>query len=63
MTTGQVTRDQIMVITAVKKFKKLVEEYKGPPARLRTYLIRKIQQMDRTADAVLAEAFNEILPS
>jgi len=60
---GQVTRDQIIAVVAVKRFKKLVTEYNGPPARLRTYLIRNLQKMDRTADLILAEAFNELVPS
>jgi len=28
--TGRVTRDQIIAVTAVKKFKELVEEYRPP---------------------------------
>jgi len=39
----------------------MIEEYKGTPARLRTYLIRKLQKMDRTAEWILAEAFSELL--
>jgi len=60
---SKVTRDQIVAVTAVKRFLKLVTEYRGPRARLRTYLIRKLQKMDTTADWILAEAFTEILPS
>jgi len=60
---SKVTLDQIIAIIAVKKFETLVTEYSGPPARLRTYLIRKLQRMDRTADSILAEAINELVPS
>jgi len=60
---SKVTRDQIIAVVAVKRFKRLVAEYKGPPARLRAYLIRKLQEMDRTADWILAEAFSELLSS
>jgi len=60
---SKVTRDQIIAVVAVKRFKKLVAEYKGPPTGLHNYLIRKLQEMDRTADWILAEAFTEILPS
>jgi hypothetical protein len=58
-----VTRDQIIAAAAVKKFKRLVDQYKGPPARLRTYLIRYLHHMETKADAVLAEGFDELLGS
>jgi len=58
-----VTKAEVVAAAAIKRFLEMIQEYKDPPAKPRTYRVRKLQKMDTTANAVLAEAFCGLLPS
>jgi len=61
MTVSSTSRYEIVAAAAVKKFREMIEEYKGPPNGLRAYLLRRMQKMEGRADELLAGIMDEIL--
>ena len=56
-----VSKFEVVAVAAVKKFQEMIEEYKGPPTGLRTYLVRELRRMDAKGNAILADVIDEIL--
>jgi len=56
-----VSRMEVVAVAAVKRFQEMIDEYKGPPAGLRTHLTRQLRRMETRGDAILADIIDEIL--
>ena len=56
----RVNRDQIVVVTAIKYFKKLILSYKGNPKDFKTYLLDHLAKKDNWADDILAQTMEEL---
>jgi len=56
-----VEKHEVVAAAAVKMMKELVAGYRGPEEKFRGYLIRKLEEKDRKADALLARLVDEIL--
>jgi hypothetical protein len=52
---------EIVAVAAIKKFKKMISEYKGSNKELKDYLLRELEKMDERADAILASIIDEII--
>jgi len=55
-----VRRDQIVLVTAIKNFRKLVLSYKGSPEGLKDFLLKHLDEKDNWADDILAQAMEEL---
>jgi hypothetical protein len=55
------TKADVVAAAAVKNFLQMVESYDGSDRNLRTYLLRRLRQMNARADANLAYLLEEIL--
>jgi len=58
--SSHVRRDQIVLVTAIKNFRKLVLSYRGPPEGLKDFLLKQLDQKDNWADEILAQAMEEL---
>jgi len=58
MSTSKV---EVVGACAVKKFQQMIHEYQGPPAGLKTHLLKRLNRMNERADKLLAEVIDEIL--
>jgi len=56
-----VSKMEVVAVAAVKKFQEMIDEYKGPPAGLRTHLTRQLRRMESKGDSILADIIDEIL--
>jgi triphosphoribosyl-dephospho-CoA synthetase len=56
-----VSRLEVVAAAAVKKFKKMVEGYRGPERELRGYLLRELERMEAKGDQLLADIIDQIL--
>jgi len=57
---NHVRRDQIVLVTAIKNFRKLVLSYKGQPEGLKDFLLKHLDEKDDWADDILAQAMEEL---
>jgi hypothetical protein len=55
------SRYEVVAAAAVKKFKEMIEEYRGPPEGFRAYLLKRLGKMEGRADELLAGIMDEIL--
>jgi hypothetical protein len=55
------SRYEVVAAAAVKKFKEMIEEYRGAPEGLRAYLLKRLGKMEGRADELLAGIMDEIL--
>jgi len=55
------SRYEVVAAAAVKKFREMIDEYKGPGEGLRGYLVKRLAKMDGRADELLAGIMDEIL--
>jgi hypothetical protein len=55
------SRYEVVAAAAVKKFRGMIQEYKGPAEGLKPYLLRRLSKMERRGDRLLANIINEIL--
>jgi len=58
-----VTEAEIVGVAAIKRFRELVESYRGPPSALKTSLLKKLKIWEKNGDRTLAEAFDELFRS
>ncbi len=56
-----ITKVEVVAACAVKKFRKMVQEYDGSPAGLRAHLLKQLNKMNENADKLLADLVDEIL--
>ena len=52
---------EVVAAAAVKKFRSMILEYKGPPEKLSDYLLKELGKKELKADAILAEILDEVL--
>ena len=52
---------EVVAAAAIKKFKKMVLDYKGPPEKLKEYLLKELDKKNLKADELLADVLDEIL--
>jgi len=57
---SHITRDQIILVTAIKNFRRLILSYNGPIEGLKDFLLRHLDKKDSWADEVLAQAMEEL---
>ena len=57
---NHVRRDQIVLVIAIKNFRKLVLSYRGPPEGLKDFLLKHLDEKDQWADDILAQAMDEL---
>jgi len=55
------SRYEVVAAAAVKKFREMIEEYKGPAEGLKAYLVKRLNRMENKADELLADIMDEIL--
>ena len=56
-----VEKYEVVAAAAIKKFKKMILDYKGPPEKLKGYLLRELNKKNLKADELLADVLDEIL--
>ena len=56
-----VEKYEVVAAAAIKKFKRMILDYKGPPEKLRVYLLRELNKKNLKADELLADVLDEIL--
>jgi hypothetical protein len=56
-----VSNFEVVAAAAVKKFREMISEYKGPPEGLRSYLLRRLDKMETRADEILVDLIDGIL--
>jgi len=55
-----VSQGEIVSVAAIKRFRELVESYRGPPSALKTSLLKQLKIWEKNGDRALAEAFDEL---
>lgn len=58
---SSVEKHEVVAVAAVKKFKKMVLDYKGPPEKPKEYLLKELDKKNLKADELLTEVLDEIL--
>ena len=56
-----VTKAHVVAGAMVKRFKRMVESYDGPPEGLRKHLLTRLGELDGKVDELLCELSDEIL--
>ena len=56
-----VQKYEVVAAAAVKKFKKMILDYKGPPEKLRAHLLKELDRKVAKADALLTEILDDVL--
>ena len=56
-----ISKVEVVGACAVKKFRKMIQDYQGPPAGLKTHLLKRLNRMNERADNLLADVIDEIL--
>lgn len=56
-----VSKGEVIAVAAVKKFKEMIAEYKGPPTGLRRHLVNQLSRMEAKGDSILADIIDDIL--
>jgi hypothetical protein len=55
------SRYEVVAAAAVKRFREMINEYKGPADGLRAHLLKQLGKMETRADELLAGIMDEIL--
>ena len=58
--SAHITRDQIILVTAIKNFRRLILSYNGPGEGLKDFLLRHLDRRNNWADEILAQAMEEL---
>ena len=56
-----IEKHQIVAVAAVKRFQEIILGYKGPPNKLREYLLKQMDHWQSKGDAILADIIDDIL--
>jgi len=56
-----VEKYEVVAAAAVKKFRSMILEYRGPPEKLSDYLLKELGKKELKSDAILAEILDEVL--
>jgi len=49
-----------MAVAALKRFRKMILDYKGPPEKLKDYLIKQLDEWEKKGDCLLAGAIDDL---
>jgi len=58
---SSIEKYEVVAAAAIKKFRKMILDYKGPPEGLREYLLRELDKKNKNANGLLAEIIDQIL--
>lgn len=58
---SSISRHEVVAVAAVKRFRELILGYKGPPERLKDFLLRQLDEWQRKGDSLLADIIDDIL--
>jgi len=54
---------EVIAAAAIKWFRRLITEYKGPSEKLRDYLLKELDRLEKKADEIISGAFGELMGS
>jgi len=55
-----VSNAEIIAVAALKRFRRMLVDYDGPPEKLKEFLLKKLQEWEEKGDNLLAGAFTDL---
>lgn len=52
---------EVVAAAAIKKFRRLILSYDGPPEELKNFLLKELDKLNERADDILEDVIDQIL--